>query len=206
VWLASTGAFAEADLGVACYHSKVGAVELILNHLVAADDEYVVVDMTAGADAFASGLFTRFDRTFVVCEPTLRSVGVWRQYRDYAAEHEVALSVVGNKVCGAPDHAFLRGRVGSHLLSCLGVSDYVRAAEQGRLGPIGELEAAGRVGGRLPRVGRRRLGDFRYGRATAGMTDRATGDVTDSALMGAWSVAVRRVGDDPLGPVGRHLH
>ena len=66
VRLASTGGFEESDLGVACYHSKVGAVELILNHLVDTDDEYVLVDMTAGADAFASGLFTRFDRTFIV--------------------------------------------------------------------------------------------------------------------------------------------
>ncbi len=29
-----TGAFEESDLGVACYHSKLGAVELYLNHLV----------------------------------------------------------------------------------------------------------------------------------------------------------------------------
>jgi CO dehydrogenase maturation factor len=34
VRLAATGGFAESDLGVSCYHSKVGAVELILNHLV----------------------------------------------------------------------------------------------------------------------------------------------------------------------------
>jgi CO dehydrogenase maturation factor len=76
VHLSVTGAFDEADLGVACYHSKVGAVELVLNHLVDGTDEYLVVDMTAGADAFASGLFTRFDLVVVVCEPTLRSVGV----------------------------------------------------------------------------------------------------------------------------------
>ena len=34
VRLMATGPFTEADLGVACYHSKVGAVELCLNHLV----------------------------------------------------------------------------------------------------------------------------------------------------------------------------
>jgi CO dehydrogenase maturation factor len=51
----------------------------MLNHLVDGPGEYVVVDMTAGADSFASGLFTRFDATFLVCEPTLRSVGVYRQ-------------------------------------------------------------------------------------------------------------------------------
>lgn len=145
VRLVSTGGFAESDLGVACYHSKVGAVELILNHLVDADEEYVVVDMTAGADAFASGLFTRFDRTFVVCEPTVRSVGVYRQYLEYAADFEVAVSVIGNKVADEADEAFLREAVGADLLTCLGVSRYVRAAEQGRVGPIDGLESAGRA-------------------------------------------------------------
>ncbi|WP_158104457.1 AAA family ATPase, partial [Amycolatopsis lexingtonensis] len=75
VRLGVTGQFDEDDLGVKCYHSKVGAAELLLNHLVDVDGEYVVMDMTAGADAFASGLFTRFDVTFLVCEPTVRSVG-----------------------------------------------------------------------------------------------------------------------------------
>jgi CO dehydrogenase maturation factor len=142
VRLAVTGAFAEADLGIACYHSKVGAVELILNHLVDEPGEYVVVDMTAGADAFASGLFTRFDRTFVVCEPTVRGVGVYQQYVDYARDHEVALSVIGNKVTDLADEEFLRDRIGPDLLACLGFSAHVRAAEQGRVRPIGELEPA----------------------------------------------------------------
>ncbi|HYS39670.1 MAG TPA: AAA family ATPase [Pseudonocardiaceae bacterium] len=145
VRLAAAGGFAESDLGVACYHSKVGAVELILNHLMDADDEYVLVDMTAGADAFASGLFTRFDRTFVVCEPTVRAVGVYRQYLDSAADHQVAVSVVGNKVADTADEAFLLEHVGADLLACLGVSRHVRAAEQGRPGPIAELEPANRA-------------------------------------------------------------
>ncbi|MBO0868193.1 MAG: AAA family ATPase [Micromonosporaceae bacterium] len=145
VRLASTGGFAESDLGVACYHSKVGAVELILNHLVDADDEYVVVDMTAGADAFASGLFTRFDRTFVICEPTVRAVGVYRQYRDYAADDQVAVSVVGNKVADAADERFLREQVGAELLASFGVSRHVRAADQGHAGPITDLEPANRA-------------------------------------------------------------
>jgi CO dehydrogenase maturation factor len=145
VRFAATGGFAESDLGVACYHSKVGAVELILNHLVDADDEYVLVDMTAGADAFASGLFTRFDRTFIVCEPTTRAVGVYRQYLDYAADYQVAVSAVGNKVTDDADEAFLREHVGADLLASLGASRHVRAAEQGRPGPIEDLEPANRA-------------------------------------------------------------
>ncbi|MGN9776967.1 nucleotide-binding protein [Micromonospora sp. H33] len=145
VRLAATGAFTEADLGVACYHSKVGAVELLLNHLVDGPGEYVVVDMTAGADSFASGLFTRFDRTVLVCEPTLRSVGVYRQYASYARDYGVALSVVGNKVEDAADVDFLREHVGADLLTWVSRSAYVRRAERGTVGPLAELEPANRA-------------------------------------------------------------
>jgi CO dehydrogenase maturation factor len=134
-----TGAFDESDLGVSCYHSKLGAVELYLNHLVDGPGEYVVVDMTAGADAFASGLFTRFDMTFLVAEPTRKSVSVYRQYRDHAAEFGIPVAVVGNKVTGEDDLDFLRTHVGDDLLAHCEQSSYVRAQEQGR--GHGELEA-----------------------------------------------------------------
>jgi CO dehydrogenase maturation factor len=133
-----TGAFEESDLGVACYHSKLGAVELYLNHLVDGPGEYVVVDMTAGADAFASGLFTRFDLTFLVAEPTRKSVSVYRQYRDHAAEFGIPLAVVGNKVAGEDDLLFLEEHVGRDLLTHCAHSSWVRAREQGR--DHGELE------------------------------------------------------------------
>ena len=144
VTLLATGPFTEDDLGVACYHAKTGAVELYLNHLVDTEGEYVVVDMTAGADCFASGLFTRFDVTFLVAEPTLRGVSVYRQYREYADGYGVEVKVVGNKVTGPDDEAFLREHVGGDLLACLGSSQYVRAAEQGRFAGIEELEPAHR--------------------------------------------------------------
>jgi CO dehydrogenase maturation factor len=142
--LAVTGPFATEDLGVACYHSKVGAVELLLNHLVDGPGEYVLVDMTAGADSFASGLFTRFDATFLVCEPTLRSVGVYRQYVGYAREFGVRVHVVGNKVDDESDVEFLTEHVGDDLLTWIGRSSYVKAAERGAPQPITALEPANR--------------------------------------------------------------
>ncbi|HEY0808184.1 MAG TPA: ATP-binding protein [Pseudonocardiaceae bacterium] len=138
--LAVTGPFTEEDLGVACYHSKVGAAELLLNHMADGPGEYVVVDMTAGADSFASGLFTRFDLTALVCEPTLRSVAVYRQYQGYAQDYGVRIAVIGNKVSDADDLAFLRDEVGTDLLCWIGRSDHVRAAERGRIRPIADLE------------------------------------------------------------------
>ncbi|MDQ1066301.1 ATP-binding protein [Streptomyces canus] len=140
-----TGEFDESDLGVACYHSKLGGVELYLNHLVDGPGEYVVVDMTAGADAFASGLFTRFDMTFLVAEPTRKGVSVYRQYRDHAREFGIRIAVIGNKVTGEDDLLFLKEHVGDDLLTHLVNSSWVRAAEQGRAeGGFEGLEAHNR--------------------------------------------------------------
>ncbi|MFF4605887.1 ATP-binding protein [Streptomyces sp. NPDC001339] len=144
VRLMATGPFTESDLGVACYHSKVGAVELCLNHLVDGREEYVVVDMTAGSDSFASGMFTRFDMTFLVAEPTRKGVAVYRQYKEYARDFGVALRVVGNKVQGPDDVAFLREEVGDDLLVTVGHSEWVRAMEKGRPARFAYLEQAAR--------------------------------------------------------------
>lgn len=144
VRLMVTGPFTDADLGVACYHSKTGAVELCLNHLVDGPDEYVVVDMTAGSDSFASGMFTRFDITFLVAEPTRKGVSVYRQYKDYARDFGVELKVVGNKVQGQDDLDFLRAEVGDDLLVTVGHSDWVRAMEKGRPPRFDQLEDVNR--------------------------------------------------------------
>lgn len=144
VRLMVTGPFTDADLGVACYHSKTGAVELCLNHLVDGRDEYVVVDMTAGSDSFASGMFTRFDMTFLVAEPTRKGVSVYRQYKEYARDFGVALKVVGNKVHGQDDIDFLRTEVGDDLLVTVGQSDWVRSMEKGRPPRFELLEDANR--------------------------------------------------------------
>ncbi|MFD9329048.1 ATP-binding protein [Streptomyces sp. NPDC060065] len=144
VRLMVTGPFTEADLGVACYHSKTGAVELCLNHLVDGQSEYIVVDMTAGSDSFASGMFTRFDITFLVAEPTRKGISVYRQYKEYARDFGVALKVVGNKVQGQDDIDFLRTEVGDDLLVTVGHSDWVRSMEKGRSPRFEYLEEGNR--------------------------------------------------------------
>lgn len=130
--LLATGPFTEDDLGVACYHSKTGVVELYLNHLADGPGEYVVVDCTAGADSFASGLFTRFDLTVLVVEPTRKSLRVHQQWQDYAAGYDIALAVAGNKVHNDRDVVFLGQHVGDDLLTWIGHEPAVRAMEQGR--------------------------------------------------------------------------
>src|SRR5580700_6254652 len=137
--LLATGPFEDGDLGVACYHAKTGAVELYLNHLVDGPGEYVVVDCTAGAESFASGMFTRFDLTFLVAEPTRKGVAVYRQWSEYADGYDVALAVVGNKVQHQPDADFLREHIGDGLLACFGHEPALRAMEQGRPFDLADL-------------------------------------------------------------------
>jgi CO dehydrogenase maturation factor len=137
--LMATGPFSDDDIGVACYHSQTGAVELYLNHLIDSPAEYVVVDCTAGAESFASGLFTRFDLTFLIAEPTRKSVQVYRQWTEYAADYDVPLAVIGNKIHDENDMAFLREHVGDRLLACFGHMPEMRAMEQGRPFGLGDL-------------------------------------------------------------------
>lgn len=137
----ATGPFTEDDLGTKCYHSKTGAVELFLNHLIDSEGEYMVTDMTGGADSFASGLFTRFDVTFIVVEPTLKSLSVYQQYKNYAADYGVTLKVVANKVESSEDAGFIQQRAGGDYLAAFGLSRYVRRMEKGVIGPLSEVEA-----------------------------------------------------------------
>jgi CO dehydrogenase maturation factor len=137
----AAGPYTEDDLGIKCYHTKTGAVELFLNHLIDGEREYVVADMTAGADSFASGMFTRFDVTFIVVEPTLKSLGVYQQYKNHASGYGVTLKVVANKVEGAGDVDFIKRQAGDDYITAFGLSGYVRQMEKGVIRNLSEVEA-----------------------------------------------------------------
>ncbi|KUN62213.1 hypothetical protein AQJ46_33445 [Streptomyces canus] len=95
-------------------------------------------------------MFTRFDITFLVAEPTRMGVSVYRQYKEYARDFGVVLKVVGNKVQGRDDFDFLRAEVRDDLLVTVGHSDWVRALEQGRPPRFALLGALHPADGALP--------------------------------------------------------
>lgn len=137
----AVGQMNDEEVGTKCYHTKTGAVELLLNHLIDGDNEYVVLDMTAGADAFASGLFAKFDLTTIVVEPTIKSVEVWKQYSELAKNYGVKLMAIGNKVEDKADAAFLKKYCGENLAGCFTRSQYVRGEEKGARSNIDKLES-----------------------------------------------------------------
>ncbi len=141
VTLLTTGPFSEEDLGIKCYHSKTGAVEIILNHLIDGHKEYIIQDMTAGADSFASGMFTKFDVTFLVAEPTMRGISVYEQYKGHAKDHNVTLYVIGNKIEDENDETFLKEAVGEDLVALFGRSQFIKRMEKGHFQKLRELES-----------------------------------------------------------------
>jgi CO dehydrogenase maturation factor len=140
VRIMAVGPFNEEDLGIKCFHSKTGAAEMYLNHLVDGPDDYILMDMTAGADTFASGMFTKFDVTYLVVESTIHSLSVYEQYKKYAKDFDVTIKVIGNKIESEEDLEFLRQRVGDDLLTYFVGSRFIKSLAKGIRKPLPELE------------------------------------------------------------------
>lgn len=126
-----TGDFSEEDVGMVCYHGKTSITEILLNHMADKEDEYVVVDMTAGADAFSTGMFLKFDLICVVVEPTLKSINVYDQYMKHKEGFNINLVAIGNKIGGEDDREFLKKSIGSNLIGFISNSSFIKSIERG---------------------------------------------------------------------------
>lgn len=137
----AVGSHEDSEVGTTCYHKFTGVFGLFLNHLIDQDNQYVIGDMCAGADPFASsGLASRFDAIVLVVEPTLKSTGVYAQCKQYAAPFDIPILVVGNKIESKEDEEFIRGKIGEDLIAFFSKSNYVKNMEKGIYAPISSLE------------------------------------------------------------------
>ncbi len=129
----AAGSLGGDDIGMKCFHGKTGVVEILLNHLVEKEHEYVVVDMTAGADWFASGMFFKFDAVFIVVEPTLKSTGIYRQFIDALDGREIPIHVVANKVTNEDDYAYVEKMTGVSPVASFSLSRHIKDVERGAM-------------------------------------------------------------------------
>ncbi len=79
--------------------------------------------------------------TFLIVEPTRKSLGVYHQYTEYARNYDVQLRVIANKIETQDDLDFVRRQVGDDLIAWVWRSDYVRAMEKGDRLHFSQLEA-----------------------------------------------------------------
>ena len=132
LFLAEVGEFDKADTNKHCYHFRQKAAEMLLSHIISRKNEYVVFDMTAGADSFASGLFGKFDLTLLVVEPTTKSLSVFKQYKSYSNDHGINLAVIGNKIEDPSDEEFIVNQVGADVyIGSMPKSLYIKRLERG---------------------------------------------------------------------------
>lgn len=129
VRVAGAGEIPEGNVGVKCYHGLNGAVELVLGHMLDRDDDIVIVDMTAGADAFSSSLFAKVDALVLVVEPTMKSLGVYDQFLPNVQKYDLPFFVIGNKIVDDSDREFIAAKV-PEIVTELPQSSYVRARER----------------------------------------------------------------------------
>ncbi len=139
VYVAGAGEIPEGNVGVKCYHGLNGAVELVLGHTIDRTEEFILVDMTAGADAFSSSLFTKVDALVLVVEPTLKSLSVYDQFLPHAKKYGIPLLVVGNKIESDDDREFIEQKTGK-LITSFGVSAYIKRKERGQSKSTDHLE------------------------------------------------------------------
>lgn len=139
VMVAGAGDIPDGNVGVRCFHGLNGAAELVLGHMIDTPDDTVIIDMTAGADAFSSSLFAKVDALVLVVEPTMKSLSVYDQFEPHVKEYDVPLLVVGNKVIDQDDEVFIKNRVGT-LAAVIGSSSFIRRRDRGDDVPFDQIE------------------------------------------------------------------
>lgn len=95
--------------GSGCICPESTLLKALVTHIVLDRDEVVVMDMEAGIEHLGRATASAVDRLLVVVEPGRRSIETARHIQKLASEiHLDRIVIVGNKIRGPGDEAFLR--------------------------------------------------------------------------------------------------
>lgn len=147
--------------GGGCYCPENAMLKALVTHLLLDRQEVVIMDMEAGIEHLGRGTAQAVDRLLIVVEPGRRSIETARTVKKLASDIGlVRLGVVGNKVRGPQDEAFLREHMkGFELLGIIPYSEKIVEADMGNRPPYEGLpelvEVMGRVAERLLEAGDR---------------------------------------------------
>ncbi|MFC2035202.1 AAA family ATPase [Chloroflexota bacterium] len=112
--------------GSGCYCPENSMLQALMNHLMVARNEVVIMDMEAGLEHFGRGTASMVDKLIVVVEPSRKSVETTHNIRILASEIGLnSLALVGNKIRNESDKNFLVGNL--HDFSFLGFIPYDQA-------------------------------------------------------------------------------
>jgi CO dehydrogenase maturation factor len=123
----------QQQIGERCYHTNMSVNEILLNHIVDKDDEYILVDLTAGIDTIISGMFVSYDVIFTIIEPSLHSTKVFNDYKRIADEtgYKANIVPVANKIVNQDDVTFIENNINEKIEIAFESSGYFRSIERG---------------------------------------------------------------------------
>lgn len=132
----------DETLGEQCYHANMSGAEIYLNHLIDKEDEYIVVDLTAGIDTLASGMFISYDIIYIVIEPTAKSLSVYNDYVRIAKSTGIEATIypVANQITNEEELEYIEKTIAQKPIAVFPLSSYVRKMERGESIPFEELE------------------------------------------------------------------
>jgi CO dehydrogenase maturation factor len=100
--------------GAGCICPESTLLKALVMHVVLARDEVVVMDMEAGIEHLGRGTAQSVDKLIVVVEPGRRSIETAGHIKQLASEIGLTnIAVVGSKIRGPQDEAFLRKHLGA---------------------------------------------------------------------------------------------
>jgi len=110
---------------------------VLLNHLQDTDDDWVVVDATAGVDTLSTSLVAAYDLNVFVIEPTLKSIQVCRDYLEIDPESRTRTVGLLNKVISDSDIKFVTQALpNTCIVGSVSVSGDLRLSEQGDISAL----------------------------------------------------------------------
>ncbi len=109
--------------GSGCYCPENALLSSLMSHLLLGRDDVVILDMAAGIEHLSRGTAQAVDKLIIVAEPGRASLETAHRVKQLAADIGIKeLAVVGNKVHGADEEAYIKNGIGG--LEMLGVIPY----------------------------------------------------------------------------------
>lgn len=109
--------------GSGCYCPENALLSSLMAHLLLGRDDVVIMDMAAGIEHLSRGTAQAVDRLIIVVEPGQASMETALRVKRLAGDIGIKeLAVVGNKVHGTDEEAYIRK--GTEGLDMLGVIPY----------------------------------------------------------------------------------
>ena len=130
--------------GAGCICPESSLLKALVRHVVLQRDEVVVMDMEAGIEHLGRATAKAVDKLIVVVEPGRRSIDTAGHIKQLASEIKLNnIAVVGNKIRGPKDEAFLKEHLdGFEFLGFLPFDDALIEADLQGLSPFDVDSAA----------------------------------------------------------------